>query len=207
MKLGGYRTDGTLRVLIPGGMTVLLRGGVASPPIDDAAADAYGPWILPMVGLSWGERQALVRQLDCSRMVPLQTFLLAKGTPADEEATEAPGTDTPAEEAAEGDDESTEAPGTDSPAEESAEPADPNAVAKGELLDAIKKIAAERQKEKAMHAALPRSGKKRFKLEFETEDQAGQQSPQPDTVQPGDSTPAPSVPTPDHLQPLQEDQS
>lgn len=200
MKLGGYRTDGTLRVLIPGGMTVLLRGGVASPPIDDAAADAYGPWILPMVGLSWGERQALVRQLDCSRMVPLQTFLLAKGAspaPVDEEATEAPGDDSPAEESAEGD-----AP--DAPADT---PTDPNAAAKGELLDAIKKIAAERQKEKAMHAAMPRSGKKKFKLEFETEDQAGQQSPQPDTVQPGDSTPAPSVPTPDHLQPLQEDQS
>lgn len=190
MKLGGYRMDGTLRVLIPGGMTVLLRGDVASPPIDDQVAEAYGPWILPTVSLSLGERQALMKQLDRSRVVATHTFVLAKGD--DEEATEAPGDDSPAEESAEGD-----AP--DAPADA---PTDPNAAAKGELLDAIQKIAAERQKEKAVNAALPRSGKKRFKLEFETEDSAGESkkdTPVSDVAQNAVNLP----PTPDHLQPLE----
>ena len=78
MKLEGYRHDGTLRVLIPGGMVVLLRGDLASPPLDGAEADRLGPWVDPPVNLTWQERQDLAKRLDRSRVVPAYTFSLDK---------------------------------------------------------------------------------------------------------------------------------
>ena len=87
MKLGGYRRDGTLRVLIPGGVTVLLRGEIASPPIDDKEAEAFGPWFDPDTMLTWQERINLGKRLDRARTVPVQTFVLRNkaDAPADTE--------------------------------------------------------------------------------------------------------------------------
>jgi hypothetical protein len=159
MKLGGYRLDGTLRVLIPGGLTVVLRDDLASPPLDERDADTLGPWIDPPVSLSEQERQDLAKRLDRARVVPAHTFVLAKGKAADEEAAESP------------DEEAAEPPGDDAP------------IDKGALLDTIKRIAVARAKEKDQQAikaatlGLPRFGKKKFKLEYEVEDsQAGGES-------------------------------
>lgn len=171
MKLGGYRTDGTLRVLLPGGITILLRGDLASPPLDDRQADALGPWIDPPVALSWGERQELAKRLDRSRMVPAQTFALAK---AEEPAWISDDDDEDEEdEKALPDDAEEEAPADAPPA-----PTADDAM-KGELLAQIKKIADARDKEKAVQAAkkLPRFGKKRLKLEYEVEDREGEDAP------------------------------
>lgn len=79
MKLGGYRRDGTLRVLIPGGMTILLHGEIASPPLDDREADAYGPWVEPDANLTWQERQELGKRLDRARTVPLHSLRMPTG--------------------------------------------------------------------------------------------------------------------------------
>lgn len=79
MKLGGYRRDGTLRVLIPGGMTILLHGEIASPPLDDREADAYGPWVEPDTTLTWQERQEIGKRLDRARTVPLHALSMPSG--------------------------------------------------------------------------------------------------------------------------------
>lgn len=40
----GRRSDGALHLAMGGGVSVILRGGVASPPSDEAVVTRLGPW-------------------------------------------------------------------------------------------------------------------------------------------------------------------
>ena len=93
MKLGGYRRDGTMLVLIPGGMAVLLRGEIASPPIDEMQADQFGPWE-ETGALTLAERNELGHMLDRARLMPTQAFVL-KFPFASKDATPDPAADKP----------------------------------------------------------------------------------------------------------------
>jgi hypothetical protein len=181
MKLGGYRSDGTLRVLIPGGMTVLLLGTNASPPIDDKDADAYGPWLEPPTTLSWQERQNLGKQLDRARTVPLQTFTLKFPFQKKEAVAEEAPADTAVAAA---------------PAE--AAPVVEKALTKGDLLAQITEIAEAKKKADDEKAAAPKAGPKsvlkRLKLEYESEDREGDEEKKEDKKSEVAAVPVAAVP-------------
>ena len=79
MKLQGYRQDGAVRVLIPGGITFVLRDGLSSPPLDDQQADRLGPWerVPQDLWLFTDEDQREVQTLlNHARVVPTSTLVM-----------------------------------------------------------------------------------------------------------------------------------
>lgn len=228
MKLGGYRTDGTLRVQIPGGMTVLLKGDLASRPLDDMEAEAFGPWVEPDGPLSWGERQQLAKQLDRSHVVPLQSFALQfpfqkkKAAPEGEDAAADTEVAAPKADGESGGPAPKSKPLTKGDllariteiAQANKAKADADAAAPAEKPEApvAKAEAPAEKKEPAEPAApkLPRSTLKRLKLEFESEDREGgdDEKKKPPVSEVAESaqegeTQGPPTKVPDHLQPLE----
>lgn len=74
MKIEGTRHDGSVLLSIGGGMGVIMRGPVASKPLDIVHALSFGPWT--PVENSFEARRDAQKSLDRARVVPVQQFIL-----------------------------------------------------------------------------------------------------------------------------------
>lgn len=70
MKVLGRRSDGALHLALGGGLSVILRGGYASPPTDESFVMRLGPWHRA-TAFDLEVRRQMEARLARARVVPL----------------------------------------------------------------------------------------------------------------------------------------
>lgn len=64
MRISGRRRDGALYLSMGAGVAIILRGDRQSPPLDESAMDALGPWVVSADDNTESAKAAIERRLN-----------------------------------------------------------------------------------------------------------------------------------------------
>jgi hypothetical protein len=75
MRIAGRRSDGALHLVLGGGLSVILRASLASPPTAEEQAAKMGPWYPADDSLA--ARQQTAKRLNVARVVPVHNLSMS----------------------------------------------------------------------------------------------------------------------------------